>query len=79
MSNTLTQTEASAVKASRKINKAINLPYEIREGFGYLLKYGKESKFDIARTVVSRCPYTDGIKVIKAIEVAREFMSQNCA
>ena len=77
--NTGTTTEAGAVKASRKINKAINLPYEIREGFGYLWKYGKEGKFDIARTVVSICPHEDGLKVIKAIEAARQFLRQNAA
>ena len=77
--NTGTTTEAGAVKASRKINKAINLPYEVREGFGYLLNYGTESKFDIARTVVSMCPYEDGLKVIKAIESARDFLRQNSA
>ena len=79
MINNGTTTEAEAVKASRKINKPINLPYEIREGFGYLWKYGKESKFDIARTVVSICPHEDGLKVIRAIEAAREFLRQNSA
>lgn len=79
MMNNGTTTEAGAVRASRKINKARNLPFEIREGFGYLWKYGKESKFDIARTVVSICPHEDGLKVIRAIEAAREFLRQNSA
>lgn len=79
MKNNGTTTEAEAFKASRKINKKINLPYEIREGFYYLWKYGTESKFDIAREVVSLCPHEDGIKVIRAIEAANEFIRQNSA
>jgi hypothetical protein len=79
MSNTHTKTEASAVKATRKSNKIANLPYEIRLGFGYLVKYGTECKLDIARNVISKCPEEDALKVIASIEAAREFFWQNCA
>jgi hypothetical protein len=79
MQETTTNTEMSAVKATRKSNKIANLPYEIRQGFGYLVKYGTESKFDIARNVISKCPEEDALKVIASIEAAREFFWQNCA
>ncbi len=74
-----TTTEAGAVKASSKINKATNLPYEIREGFGYILEFGLASKFDIARAVILKHPYEDGVKVIQSIEAARKFLRENNA
>lgn len=79
MQTTHTKTEAQAVKASRKINKATNLPYEIREGFGYILEFGLASKFDIARAVVSKHPHEDGVKVIQCVEAARKFLRENNA
>jgi len=79
MQATTTKAEAGAVKASRKSNKIANLPYEIRQGFRYLVKYGTESKFDIARNVISKCPEEDALKVIASIEAAREFFWQNSA
>lgn len=76
MNETTTNQGGKKVKAS-KTNKVTNLPYEIRAGFKYILEFGSESKFDIARAVVSKQHHEDGVRVIQCIEAAREFLREN--
>ncbi len=62
---------------TNKNNKVANLPYSVREGLSYILKYGLESKFDIARKAVSDRHDLDALKIIRSIEDAREFINAN--